>query len=259
MMKINAIYLRKSSIANSEEMRRFERQVKELTETVKGLATPYIIYNDYEASSRSLERAEYNRMKEDIQAGLIKAVYCIDDSRLTRSDSEALLLIALLKKKKVRLITLLHGEINLLDRQSLMVAKIKAIFNEFEHDNTTHKIEEGKIRAIKSGAFIGKVPFGYKRDTNTKKLIPDETAKLVVFIFNRYMQGHTTRQIAEELGQGWQSTKISRILRNRTYLGEIRFRSEYLEESIVNKEAHEPLIETELFLAVQKLLCNRKR
>lgn len=147
-MKTNAVYLRKSSI---KEMNKFERQVKELVDTVKALDEPYEVYNDNEASSRNKLREEYVRMKQDIEAGKIKVVYIIDDSRLTRTDSEALQFYSFLKKKKVRLITLLNGEINLLDKQSMLVSKIKAIFNDFEYDNTVTKIEYGKRRAINSG------------------------------------------------------------------------------------------------------------
>ncbi|MDF2036569.1 recombinase family protein [Cytobacillus oceanisediminis] len=260
--KWNAVYLRKSSIANSEEMRKFERQRTELIELVEKLDAPYEIYNDEEASSRNEFRPEYVRMKEDIEEGKIKAVYIIEESRLGRDMQEALGFYKLLKQKKVKLISSLHGEINLTDKTSQMVAKIKMVFNEFVYDDTVEKIERGKFRSIKAGVFAGNIPLGYSRGKD-KRLVPNEESRLVVKCFHMYKNGYTTRQIQdkmqEETGMKWNSNKVSRILRNDTYIGRIEYTSSFLEETVSNDNAHPPLVDKELFYKVQEILTQRNK
>jgi DNA invertase Pin-like site-specific DNA recombinase/transcription elongation factor Elf1 len=263
MKKVNAIYLRKSSIANEEEMVKFERQQEELIETVSKLPEEYEVFNDVEASSRNNLREEYVRLKDWVKEGKVKAIYVIDESRLSRDAHETLGFYDLLQQKKVKLITLLRGEVNLTDESSELMAGIKSLFNQYEYKNTVRKIEEGKMRSIKAGVFNGKIPFGYSRGKD-KRLVPNDDARTVVKMFNLYKKGWTTRQIANQLNDElntdkWSSTQVSRILNRETYLGRISYRSEFLDEETRNDNAHEPLIDLDTFRKVQEMLKHRKK
>jgi len=118
---------------------------------------------------------------------------------------------------------------------------------EWELDRIRSNWNAARIRAIQRGVHIGRTaPFGYRR-VLAGRLEPDAaTAPVLREIFKRRADGATTREIAQWLethrvktsrgNRGWTDTSVWHILRNRTYLGELRMGDH------VARHMHPPLV-----------------
>jgi site-specific DNA recombinase len=100
-----------------------------------------------------------------------------------------------------------------------------------------------KARAVARGAHIGPTPVGYRREDG--RLFPDpHYGPAITALFKRAAKGKDgdtalarwlTERAPREAGREWQPSEIRRWLKNRVYVGEVRY------GDLVNAEAHEPL------------------
>lgn len=114
-----------------------------------------------------------------------------------------------------------------------------------------------KGRAIKRGAHIGRTPFGYGRvpkgEDGSGRLYPlPDQADAVRAAFCARRDGASYSAVAATLDERapkatrWTVTDVKRMLRARVYLGEVRYG-----DGLVNRDAHDPIIDAGLFAAVQ--------
>ncbi len=147
-----------------------------------------------------------------------------------------------------------------------------------------------------NGDFVGAfAPYGYKKspDDNHKLVKDMEASYYVLFMFNSILKGKTSGEIANELNkrniltpamykkektlgkssydinEKWDAKMINRILKNRTYTGDLiqgkkkvksyrnhKFIDTNEEDWIITKNHHEPIISQEKFNKVQKFIEN---
>ena len=141
-----------------------------------------------------------------------------------------------------------------------MMVQMLAVFAEFERATLIDRVIAGMERKAAQGGWLGgTIPYGYRHNTDTGYLAPDETeAPLVPVIFDLYsnkrlgcrsvamwlnQRGHRSRA-----GRPWSHMTVLTVLRNRAYLGEVYFRGSH------HPAPHLPLVATEVFQATQKLL-----
>jgi hypothetical protein len=105
-------------------------------------------------------------------------------------------------------------------------------------------------RAISEGKQVGPTPFGYERQDGV--LVPDDEERLLVQRAYELAAGRgvaaATRYL-EHYAAGarfWTTATVRRMLAKRTYLGEVRT------GAIVNKSAHEPLVDHATWRAAQR-------
>ena len=90
-------------------------------------------------------------------------------------------------------------------------------------------------------------PFGYLRDPETRRLVPDpETAPIVVELFERRAKGESWVKLSDWLRENGGSPTTSRtsvrdMVFNVAYVGQSR------QGEIVNRSAHSPLVSKKLF------------
>ena len=116
----------------------------------------------------------------------------------------------------------------------------------------------------KQGLYIsGNCPFGYEKAAGNRHMlvIAEDEAQVVRKIFDMSASGFTSSQIAKVV---WENTMICAILRNRVYVGDMIYgRYERLQVGGKNRQKpkdewkifmnhHEPIIEREVFEAVQE-------
>ncbi len=144
-----------------------------------------------------------------------------------------------------------------------MMVQMLGVFAEFERRMIIDRVIAGMERKAARGEWTaGSFPFGYRTDPTTHFLVPHVgQAPLVPVIFDLYankrmgakaiatrlnQRGHRTRP-----GRPWGVDAVLTVLRNRAYLGEVYFRGTW------HKAPHPPLVDTELFHRVQRLLAER--
>ena len=98
-----------------------------------------------------------------------------------------------------------------------------------------------------------KVPYGY--DQVNKKLIPNEKAEIVTFIYYLHSWGTSMGKIASLLneaaipspqGKSWRSSSVENILKNPVYTGKLMwtvYKDSSKSKSYEFKDCHEPLID----------------
>jgi site-specific DNA recombinase len=114
----------------------------------------------------------------------------------------------------------------------------------------------GREARAKQGKYAGswRLPIGY--DYIHGELIPNEyEADLIRKMFEDYSGGKSSRAIAKDYNSKglfhkygkWNADVIGRLLQSKTYIGYVKFGSEWY------KGTHEPIIDDDLFLNVQKV------
>ena len=124
-----------------------------------------------------------------------------------------------------------------------------------------------KERAIARGAHIGPTPIGYARTPKGEErsgvlVVLPEWRPAVQSLFRRAAaNNHGGRMLATYMnenyprpdGKRWTGGTLEFMVANRVYLGEVRYGSKSDEVApLVNREAHEPMIDEATWLAAQR-------
>lgn len=131
------------------------------------------------------------------------------------------------------------------------------MFAEWQLDSLT----EGWDAAVASHIARGvarNAPYGYRKLKNKRRLVIDEDqAKWVRLMFERRAKGTSWHAIADELteagvapprgGHRWNYTVVTKMVHNRTYLGELRSGEH------VNVAACEPIVSLDLWQQVERI------
>jgi DNA invertase Pin-like site-specific DNA recombinase len=97
----------------------------------------------------------------------------------------------------------------------------------------------------KQGFPVTRAPLGYTIENNTFTLNEDSTK--VILIFKTFLNSNLSlNQLSKNFGISLNGLK--KILKNRTYLGEIKFNNQLFSSN------HTPLINPEIFYATQRKL-----
>ncbi len=140
-----------------------------------------------------------------------------------------------------------------------------AAISQFYSDQLSIRTAEGVERRVRTGLFSGRAPYGYKNyRENGRGLIRvnPEQADNIRRIFNLYaFHSHSLDslvtalrdegRIYSEKHPEFVRSKLYGILTDRSYIGEVEFRGQWLEGK------HEPLIDLSTFDRVQVLLGNK--
>ena len=269
--------------------------LKDFTDKQKLLV--YDIYIDDGYSGTNFDRPEFKRMIEDIENKKVNMVITKDLSRLGRDYiMTGHYMEIYFPEKRVRYISLLDGIDTGIESTANDITPFRAIMNDMYAKDISKKIKSVKHDKQRKGEFIGGKPmFGYKMNPNEKnKITVDEyAANIVKRMFSMALNGHSCRKIATILNEEkiptpaiyagltmsnsgpysgvWSSNRVSEMLRNETYIGnmvqgrtiKINYKSRKCirqrpENWIIVKNTHEPLVDIETFNKVQKILDSRR-
>ena len=257
----------------------------------------YDTYIDDGWSGTSFERPDFQRMLGDIEDRKVNMVITKDLSRLGRDYiMTGHYMERYFPEKQVRYISLLDGIDTGVESTANDITPFRAIMNDMYAKDISRKIKSVKRDKQRKGQFIGGKPvYGYKMHPAEKnKIVIDKgAAPTVRRIFGMALEGMSCRQIATQLNaEGvptpaayaglpvpksgpytglWSSERISEMLQNETYIGNmVQGRSVKLsyksrkclhqarENWVVVENTHEPLIDREAFEKVQVLVASRK-
>jgi DNA invertase Pin-like site-specific DNA recombinase len=137
-----------------------------------------------------------------------------------------------------------------------LVLRILLSLAEWERERIGESWAQAYARAIERGVYMAPgAPVGYRR-TRSGRLRPDpKTAVVIAEAFRRRALGESFASLAtwfEAQGvrtasgnRGWTSISMSKLLRSRVYLGELRYGSH------VNERAHPQLVDSATWQAAQ--------
>ncbi len=256
----------------------------------------YDIYIDDGWSGTNFDRPEFQRMIGDIEAKKVNMVITKDLSRLGRDYiMTGHYMERYFPEKRVRYISLLDGIDTGIESTANDITPFRAIMNDMYAKDISKKIKSVKQDKQKKGQFIGGKPmYGYKMHPTEKNkiVIDEEVAAIVRRIFTMALSGMSCRQIAITLNEegiptpsmycGWQrnkkgiysglwsSERISDMLQNETYIGnmvqgksvKISYKSQKCMRQdrskwVIVENTHEPLIDKETFQKVRLLIKSR--
>ena len=251
-------------------------------------------------SGTNFTRPAFMEMMELAESGKIGTIIAKDHSRLGRN---RLIVGQLLEEDFVRLNIRYIAIMDNIDSSKGLndFLPIQDWFNEMHAKNTSQKIRAVLKNKGESGiSLANNVPYGYKKDENDKAkwLIDEISAEVVKEIFNLFIHGHGTCEIArilkerkimtpseynanigrntkansQEYQYKWCSVTVAGILDRQEYIGDtVNFKSTtrsykdktrvYLpkEDRKIFKNTHEPIIDEYTWNIAQQLRNNRKK
>ena len=254
------VYLRRSrsddpSLSVEEVLEKHETILREwIDNNLDGPIPPENWYREVVSGETIAGRPEMIKVLTKVESPKIKAILCVECSRLSRGDLEDCgRLIKLLRYTNTLIIT---------------PQRMYDLQDEFDREGFEREIKHGNFYLeyskkimkrgidvlIKAGCFMGsEAPYGYRKVrvlVGKKKLptleIVEEEATVVRMIFDWYINEDIgARRIAlrlDEMGikpprtDVWCSMTIRKILENEHYTGKIRAGAHQMKHEVINQE-----------------------
>ena len=298
--KITALYCR---LSRDDELSGESNSIK----NQKSILSKYAKDNNFQNikffvddgySGTTFTRPAFMEMMELAENGKIGTIIVKDHSRLGRN---RLIVGQLLEEDFVKLNIRYIAIMDNIDSSKGLndFLPIQDWFNEMHAKNTSQKVRAVLKNKGESGiSLVNNVPYGYKKDvTNKTKWLADETSsEIVKEIFNLFIQGHGTFEIArilrerkiltpseynasisrnsinQEYKYKWCGATVAGILDRQEYIGDtVNFKSttrSYKDKTRVNlpkedrkifKNTHEPIIDEYTWNIAKQLRNNRQK
>ena len=298
--KITALYCR---LSRDDELSGESNSIKNQKSILSKYAQDNNFHNikffiDDGYSGTTFTRPAFMEMMELAENGKIKTIIVKDHSRLGRN---RLVVGQLLEEDFVRLNIRYIAIMDNIDSSKGLndFLPIQDWFNEMHAKNTSQKVRAVLKNKGESGiSLANNVPYGYKKDENdkTKWLVDETSSEVVKEIFNLFIQGHGTFEIArilrerkvltpseynasistnsnhQEYQYKWCGTTVAGILDRQEYIGDtVNFKCttrSYKDKTRVNlpkedrkifKNTHEPIIDEYTWNIAKQLRNNRKK
>jgi len=251
--KAVAIYIRVSTDAQREEGYSIDAQ-KEMLQAhcvSKGLKG-YVYYIDGGFTGSNIERPEMQRLISDVKQNKISHVVVYKLDRLSRSQKDTLYLIEdVFNPYGVDFISMSESMDTSTPLGRLMLGILSA-FAQLERENIRERTRMGMRERVKSGKWMGggRTPFGYDYDESRGTLVPNKDAERVRKIYELYLKGHSTANIAQTLGLKYDKLAYQ-ILSRKSNAGYIVYNGE---EYLGN---HEPIISLETYESAMRYMKER--
>ena len=189
------------------------------------------IYADEGISgTKKRNRKEFLRMLDDAGKGKFDVLFVKDVARFARNTLDSLESVRYLKKHNIDIVFVNNQGI--LETGSELVFTIMAAMAQEESVNTSKRVKFGKRQNMRNGK-VPNLVYGYDKVPGElfQLYINEEEAKTVRWIFERYVyEGEGCLAIAQRLNESglrtkrgclWSQNAVSRILKNRIYIGQI--------------------------------------
>lgn len=248
-----ALYVRVSTDAQYEEGYSVDAQKEKLVQYCKLKDfSDFEFYIDGGWSGSNIDRPEMKRLIDDIISHKVDSVIVYKLDRLSRSQKDTIFLLEDVFIPNNCSFISLNENFDTSTPYGKAMIGILSVFAQLERENIRERTRMGMYERVKSGLWMGggRVPFGYDYDKNKNILIPNEHAEDVRQIYDLYLQGYSTTQLANMFDVS-SDRHIGQILDRETYLGKIQYRGEVFEGQ------HEALIDETTWLKVQEM--RRKR
>jgi site-specific DNA recombinase len=226
-------------------------------------------YDDGGYSGGSTDRPDLQRLLDDIRARKIDVIVVYKVDRLTRSLADFAKLVELFDAHGVSFVSVTQ-QFNTTTSMGRLTLNVLLSFAQFEREVTSERIRDKIAASKRKGLWVGgTLPLGYHMKDD-KIAIIEEEAKRVRLVYRRYLELGGVNALVRDLRE-WNIRTKSRLLatgatrggvqfgrgslfyllRNRFYIGEVKYKDEIL-------PGEQPAImDRALFDAVQQKLTDQ--
>ena len=254
------IYARYSSDNQREES--IEGQIRECTTYAeKNGITIVKHYIDRAISAKTDNRPEFQQMIKDSDKKLFDIVLVWKLDRFARNRYDSARYKTQLKKNGVKLMS--ATEIISEGPEGIILESVLEGYAEYYSADLAEKVVRGQTENILKGRCNGgRGTFGYTLDSERKFHIDPLTSPFVLESFRKYRDGLTMKEIRDWLnengiknpvGGAFTYNSVEHMLKNRRYIGELKFRD------VVVPDAIPPIVPLELFDDVQEKIAKNKK
>jgi len=227
-------------------------------------------YDDGGYSGGSTDRPNLQRLLDDVRSRKIDVIVVYKVDRLTRSLADFAKLVELFDAHHVSFVSVTQ-QFNTTTSMGRLTLNVLLSFAQFEREVTSERIRDKIAASKRKGLWVGgPLPLGYELKDG-KLLIVDQEAERVRLIFRRYLEVSGINELARDLRERKIHTKVrtfstgktrggipfgrgtlSHLLRNRFFIGEVKYKGEIL-------PGEQPaIIDRTLFDEVQKKLSDHQ-
>jgi site-specific DNA recombinase len=226
-------------------------------------------YDDGGFSGGSTDRPALQQLLADVRARKINVIVVYKVDRLTRSLADFAKLVELFDAHGVSFVSVTQ-QFNTTTSMGRLTLNVLLSFAQFEREVTSERIRDKIAASKRKGLWVGgPLPLGY--DIREGKIaVVEREAEQVRLIFRRYLELSGVNALVRDLKERDICTKtrplatggtrggipfergtLFYLLRNRFYIGEVRYRGEILPGE------QPPIMERTLFDAVQQKLTDQ--
>lgn len=224
------------------------------------------LYDDPAFSGGNLERPALKRLLADIEADRVDVVVVYKIDRLTRSLADFAKLVEAFDARSISFVAVTQ-QFNTTTSMGRLTLNVLLSFAQFERELSSERVRDKIAASRAKGKWTGgNVPFGYRTE-NKKLIIDDQEAKIVRYIFKRYLELGSFGSLVLDLdAKGIRSRMkkakksdarvasrftygpLAYLLNSRLYIGEVPHKDKWYPGE------HPPIISRALFDAVQARL-----
>lgn len=237
------------------------------------------IYADEGITGTSMDKREdFKRMLADSQRGLIDRILVKSISRFARNTAECLGCIRQFRANGTTICFEKEG-IDTARMSSELMAALYAAFSQSESESISGNMRWSYQRRMERGEFnTCTAPLGYDL-TGGRLVINESTAPIIRRIFDMYLAGSNTTEIAAQLNSEqvlhiqWRRGRIEYILRNERYAGDALLQKNYTTDTLPRKRvrnkgerathyvsgSNEPIVSQDTFQRAKCLLESREK
>lgn len=241
------------------------------------------IYTDEGITATSTKRRKgFNQMVEDALAGKIDLIITKSVSRFARNTVDSLTTIRKLKEHGIEIYFEKENIWTLDSKGELLITLMSSMAQE-ESRNISENVKwghrkryaDGKV-SVSYGQFLG-----YEKGEDGKMVVNPEQAKVVKYIYGRFLEGMSYHAIANKLTEmgiptpggktQWRQAVVKSILMNEKYKGDALLQKSYVVDFLTRKSKknegeipqyyvendHEAIITPEQFQEVQDEIARR--
>jgi len=227
------------------------------------------LYDDPAFSGGNLERPALKRLLADIEAGRVDVVVVYKIDRLTRSLADFAKLVEAFDARSISFVAVTQ-QFNTTTSMGRLTLNVLLSFAQFERELSSERVRDKIAASRAKGKWTGgNIPFGYR--TESKKLVIDEgEAKIVRYIFKRYLELGSFGALVIDLDAKGVRSRIKKakksdarvasrftygplayLLNSRIYIGEVTHKGKW------HPGEHPPIVTRAMYEAVRaKLAAN---
>jgi DNA invertase Pin-like site-specific DNA recombinase len=244
------------------------------------------IYADEGISATNVtKRVEFQRMIADCYAGKIDLVITKDIRRFARNTLDCISYVRQLRNLDPPVAVYFEDEhLNTLDRRNEAFIALLSSVAQGESENKSEAIKWSIKRRFSNGLPLCPTwaLLGYTTDEFGNMIIVPAEAETVAFIYESYLGGWTTGEIASKLTtagtptvkglEAWPTGSVYNILRNEKYCGDVLMQKTITPDCLTHRtvknrgqerqyrlrDHHPAIVSREDWLTVQEMLSDRR-